>query len=380
MTISRRGFLLVVGAGLRGVYGSSTSGSGWLHSNQQCTLIPRWSPPLALEMPISAATSWITPTECFYVFNHSGLFDVDGANWTVKVSGEVDRPLQLTMRDLGRFDQRDIINTLECAGNGRAFFEPKVRAAIQWERGAVGNGVFRGPRLADVLSKAKIRSQAKHIIFRGTDARHDPGIAFVRSIPIEKALGADTVLSTMMNGRPLSIVHGFPLRVIVPGWIGAASVKRLTEIRVSEHEAEGEYMQESYRMTAAPNSESPTGSRAITSLKIKSIISEPANGAYVPRQPVTIRGLAWAGEAQVAKVEVSTDSGLTWHMSHLHESRGKYAWRSWQYSWITSARGKQEIRVRASDTLGQSQPEAPVWNPRGYMWNGIDKIRITVEG
>jgi len=280
-------------------------------------------------MRLSSASSWITPTKCFYVFNHSEVFNIEGHSWTINVSGEVDRTLTLTFSDLLGFQQTRITNTIECAGNGRAFFKPSV-PGVQWKSGAVGTAVFQGPHLADVLAAARIRRTAKHIVFTGADSLLPSRQQFTRSIPLEKALNPNTILAILMNGRPLSPRHGFPLRLIVPGWIGAASVKRVIAITASRHEAESEYMQENYRL-AMNDSSGPTTSFAITSLRVKSTILHPLNGSISPHYPLIIRGLAWAGEADIAKVEVSTNVGTTWHPAHLEQPYAKYAWRFWSY-------------------------------------------------
>jgi sulfite oxidase len=340
------------------------------------TLLPRWTPPLAREMPIVSANSWVTPTACFYIFNHSEPFDIDIKKWSVRVGGEVEHPLSLTLRQLKSMHQVEVTNTLECAGNGRAFSNPRV-TGVQWERGAVGNAIFRGPRLADILARAKIRKTTKHIIFTGADSASHSEPRFVRSIPIEKALDPQTILATRMNESLLSREHGFPVRVIVPGWIGAASVKRVTALWAAEHEAAGKYMHDSYRLPLDPSA-GDAGSFALTSLRVKSIITQPLNGQRVSPGPITIRGVAWAGEAQIARVEISTDAGVSWAAAHLERSRAKYAWRAWEQSWLPLAEGTHEIWARATDSTGQIQPLEPRWNARGYMWNGVDKVAISV--
>jgi sulfite oxidase len=338
-------------------------------------LVARWSPPLAREMLLSRAATWITPAASFFVFNHSEALAVNAGNWVIRVSGEVERPLTLSLGDIQRLDRVEVTNTLECAGNGRAFFRPKV-PGVQWERGAVGNARFQGPRLADVLASARTRKTTRHIIFTGADSPDPSGPQFVRSIPVEKALDSETILATNMNELPLAVERGFPLRVIVPGWIGAASVKRVTAIWASEHEAPGEYMQKSYRLPLDPSAPGG-GSFAITSLRVKSMVTEPVAGQPLPAGPFTIRGFAWAGEARIDKVEISTDSGITWHPARLKRSHARYAWTSWDLGWVFEE-GSHEIWARATDSNGQIQPHEPAWNERGYTWNGIDKVTVSV--
>jgi DMSO/TMAO reductase YedYZ molybdopterin-dependent catalytic subunit len=180
---------------------------------------------LDLETPAEYLNSWITPVSHFFVRNH--MYEpgsVNATTWSLKISGEVERHLSLTMQDLSRLGRHAVINTLECAGNGRGLYQPRV-PGIQWERGGVGNARFSGPRLRDVLERAGIKSTAKHVIFRGMDGVPGKVPPFVRSIPIEKALDRDTLIATQMNDAVLSKHHGFPARALVPGWIGAASIK-----------------------------------------------------------------------------------------------------------------------------------------------------------
>src|SRR5579884_955028 len=201
---------------------------------------------LDLEMPTEFATTWITPVQHFFVRNH--MFEpatLDASAWRLTVGGEVDKPLTLTFSDLTRFEQHSVTNTLECAGNGRGFHNPKVPGA-QWGRGAVGNARFSGARLADILKRAGVKATGKHVMFRGLDEVPGKVPPFIRSIPLEKATHADTLLATHMNAAPLPKHHGFPARALVPGWIGAASCKWLTEIKVLDKEFEGNFMNQGY--------------------------------------------------------------------------------------------------------------------------------------
>ena len=379
MRISRRDFIFGASA-LATAYsyplltGEIADGQHSLNA-AACNLISRWTSPPTLEMPRSSASSWITPVECFYVFNHSNFPALTTADWRLKISGEVERPLTLDWAALKRFKQIEVINTLECAGNGRAFFKPPIEG-VQWASGAVGNAVFRGPKLKDLLAMAQVKTTARHVAFVGQDNALLAGPQFVRSIPIEKVLDPNTILAVAMNGRPLTPEHGYPLRALVPGWVGAASVKRIIEIQLLANEAQGEMMQSFYRI---PDPEHPSNSIAVTALQVKSIITSPLDGSILRRVPLTIQGVAWAGESAIVKVELSTDSGQSWQPAHVAASHGKYAWRSWSYSWTPPNAGTFSIAVRATDTRGNVQPQASPWNPRGYLWNGIDSIRVVVQ-
>ncbi len=335
-----------------------------------------------LEMPVHLLDSWITPVELFYVRNHLALPSVNLPEWRLVVTGEVERPLELTLGDLEKFEPTSVTNTIECAGNGRAFYRPRV-PGIQWTRGGVGNARFTGPRLADVLRRAGLKSTAKHVAFNGLDEPPGKVPDFIRSIPIEKAMHPDTLLATQMNGAPLTIHHGFPVRALVPGWLGAASVKWLIEIRVLDHEFDGPFMKPGYSLPKrplAPGEEvSPEDTVGIRSLDVKSIIARPGEGSHWKLGPIRISGAAWAGEAEIVRVDVSTDFGRTWQAAALGREQAKYAWRLWEHVWTPAAPGSYVLMSRATDTAGRTQPLAPSWNPSGYLWNVVDQVRINVE-
>jgi len=295
----------------------------------------------------------------------------------------VEDALQLGYADLQKLEPATVTNTLECAGNGRAFFEPRA-PGIQWQRGAVGNARWMGPRLKDILNRAGVKPTGKHVVFKGLEEPPGKVPQFMRSIPIEKALDPDTLLATHMNGERLSAHHGFPARILVPGWIGAASLKWVAEIRVLDHEFDGNYMKPGYRMpmrSLTPGEElgPQDATIAITKLNVKSVIAAPGNGSTLRRGPLTIRGAAWAGEEEVVRVDVSTDSGQSWTPAELGSDRAKYAWRLWQYTWKPKKPGEYVIMSRATDRAGRVQPAQAAWNPAGYLWNPIDQVKIHVE-
>ena len=340
---------------------------------------------LTLEMPVSRLTSWITPVESFYVRNNLLMPELDLSNWRLTITGEVKRSLTFTFQEFIQLAAARVTNTLECAGNGRVNFRPAING-VPWGRGGVGNAVFEGPRLRDALQKAGLTSRAIHVAFRGMDALPQQGTPeFIRSIPIEKALDPNTLLATKMNGAPLTPQHGFPARGLVPGWIGAASIKWLQEIRVLSHEFEGPYMNPGYTIPAADGS--PADARQhgattpITSLRIKSIIAQPSDGAVLHRSqgPLTIRGATWAGESAVERVEISTDEGRSWHPAPFDNDHAKYAWRLWHFEWRPHRPADYSILSRATDAAGRAQPMESPWNRGGYLWNGVDRIRVRIE-
>jgi sulfite oxidase len=274
-----------------------------------------------------------------------------------------------------------VVNTLECAGNGRSFQRPQV-PGIQWSRGAVSTAKFSGPRLRDVLQRAGVKPTGKHVMFRGLDEVPGKVPPFIRSIPIEKALDGDTLVATHMNGSPLTKHHGFPARALAPGWIGAASCKWLTEIKVLESEFAGNFMSPAYRFPNQPvqpgEAVKPEDTHPLTALSVKSVIAGPTDGAKLKAGVVEVHGAAWAGEADVTKVEISTDGGTTWGPAKLGREEARYAWRLWTYDWKAPKSGDYTILSKATDSQGRTQPSTAVWNPSGYLYNAIDQVKIHV--
>lgn len=338
---------------------------------------------LDLEMPPEFFDSWITPVPRFFVRNHMHEpATLNPVEWRLTVGGEVENPLSLSLTDLARLDSHTVVNTLECAGNGRSFQQPHV-PGVQWQRGAIGTARFAGPRLRDLLQRARVKPSAKHVMFRGLDEVPGKVPAFIRSIPLEKATDVDTLVATQMNGNPLLKHHGFPARALVPGWIGAASCKWLTEIKVLEKEFEGNFMKPGYRVPnqpVAPGADvNPDDTHPITVLGVKSVISAPVEGATVKPGTVRVHGAAWAGEADIVKVELSADGGTTWQAARLGNERSKYAWRLWSCQWKAPQAGEYTLMSRATDGQGRTQPMIAAWNPSGYLYNAVDQVKVRVQ-
>ena len=334
-----------------------------------------------LETPVEYFNTWLTPVPHFFVRNHMHEpSELDAETWRLSVGGEVEKSLTLSLSELAKLDTHSVVNTLECAGNGRSFHRPQV-PGVQWGKGAVSTAKFSGPRLRDVLQHAGVKASGKHVMFRGLDEVPGKVPPFIRSIPIEKALDSDTLIATHMNGTPLTRHHGFPARALVPGWIGAASTKWLTEIKVLDSEFVGNFMNPGYRFPNQPvrlgDAVKPEDTHVVTTLNVKSVISGPLDGSNVKPGKVTVHGAAWAGEADIAKVEISTDGGKTWKLASLGKERAHYAWRLWRHDFTAKA-GEYSVLSRATDTQGRVQPETPAWNPSGYLYNAIDQVKIHV--
>ncbi len=386
MSFSRRSFLDAtcrVGTAVAVVrllpFSSAVAGQEGSHSDR---LIVRSDRPQDLETPAHLLNSWITPNALFYVRSHFYTPSIQEAEWTLRIDGEVASPIELTLQQIKRFPSRTTVVTMECAGNGRAFFEPPV-AGVQWERGAVGTAAWTGVRLSDLLRKAGVKSSARHLWLDGADRGLGRAPDFVRNVPMDKAMDPDTLLAYEMNGQPLPVSHGFPLRAIVPAWEGAYSVKWLTHLQVSDHEHDGAFVQAGYRY---PRRRIPPGtlvSQADTvplkELAVKSLITSPATDSVVPPGRIPISGFAWAGEAEIERVEVSTDNGRTWAPARLGQNKARYAWREFECAWRPTEPGSYLVLSRAIDSRGRGQPIVAEWNPGGYLWNAVDHVRVNVN-
>ena len=352
--------------------------------NETGPLTVRVTRPLDAETPVREFTSFLTPNHRFFVRSHFGLPPQDAvseANWKLRVGGLVERSREFSLKDLRQMEAVTITAVVQCSGNGRAFHRPKI-PGVQWERGAVGNAQWTGVRLRDVLAQAGVRGAAHHVQFQGADRPVVDSVPqFIRSIPLEKALHPDTILAYEMNGRPLPLLHGAPLRVITPGWMADSCIKWLNEITVQADEAKGYYMQTAYRVPTKPVEPSAVAggpSTPVEAMVVKSLIAAPQEGETVRVGPVTIQGVAWSGEGKVVKVEVSIDEGKTWEAARFIGEEQPYAWRQWQLVWKAKTAGAFTILCRATDARGETQPATTCWNPSGFLWNGWDRVTMTV--
>jgi sulfite oxidase len=387
---SRRNFLRQMAGAAMGIGASSSllssfsragSQSGTVDIPGEDGMVVRSFRFVDLETPVEYFNTWLTPAPHFFVRNHMHEpSELDAESWRLSIGGEVEKNITLTLVDLAKLQLHSVVNTLECAGNGRGLFRPQV-PGIQWGKGAVSTARFSGPRLRDILDRAGVKASGKHIMFRGLDDIPGKVPPFIRSIPLEKALDADTLIATHMNGSPLTKHHGFPARALVPGWVGSASCKWLTEIKVLESEFVGNFMSPGYRLPNQPvkpgETVKPEDTHPVTALNVKSVISGPLDGSSVGAGRIPLHGVAWAGEADVVKVEVSTDGGTSWNAAKLGREQARYAWRLWSYDWKAGS-GDHTILSRATDSMGRTQPATPVWNPSGYLYNAVDQVKIHV--
>lgn len=345
-------------------------------------LIVRSLRPEDLETPVSLLNSFITPNDVFYVRHHLYAPRTEAAGWKLDVAGEVERPGAITLDEIKSLPRATTTVTLECAGNGRAFFDPPV-AGIQWEKGAVGTARWTGARLSDVLKKFGVKSTGAYVVLDGADKPIGKTPDFIRNVPMAKALHADTIIAYEMNGEPIPPLHGFPLRAIVPGWEGAYAVKWLQRIEVLDREYDGFFVKTAYKYPTkkiAPGAAVDAKDMApLTGLVVKSLITAPLDNATVKAGAVKLSGFAWAGENDIVRVDVSLDNGATWHQAGLGRERERYTWRGFSHEFRIAAPGHYALMARATDNKGNVQPIEAMWNPSGYLWNVIDRVRINVE-
>jgi len=329
----------------------------------------------------------VTPTARHFVRNNSGIPEravrQDLRGWKLVIDGEVHKALALSMDDLASFPQVTLEVVLECAGNGRNLFEPKV-SGTPWQRGAIACSEWTGVRLRDVLQAAGLKSSAVYTGNYGEDIPSDGSESFSRGIPIEKAMDEHTLIALKMNGETLPAAHGFPARLIVPGWIGSAMQKWLNRIWVRDRVHDSEKMSGySYRIPAypiAPGDNPPVEDmRVVTAWQVKSLIARPEpHLEFGVGVPIKARGHAWAGENQVDTVLVSTDFGLQWQETRLIQPSNRYAWYHWETELTFANKGYYEIWARASDETGAAQPFSQPWNPKGYLGNVIHRVPVSV--
>lgn len=345
-------------------------------------LIVRSMRPPDFETPVALLDSFITPNDLFYVRSHLPVPQVDAAAWSLKVGGEVNSPLALSLDEVKKLPAVTITTTLECAGNGRAFFEPAL-AGIQWEKGAVGTARFTGARLSDILKKAGVKTSGLNVEMHAADRPLGTMPAFVRQVPMAKAMHPDTIIAWDMNGQPIPLPHGSPLRAIIPGWEGAYSVKWLNALNVLAKDSDSFWVATGYRY---PNRRVAPGSAVdakdmepLTGLVVKSLITTPANGATFPAGKVAVGGFAWAGENDITKVDISIDNGSTWQPARLTGEQARFTWRRFEFELNATKPQSYLILSRATDSKGNVQPAVSQWNPSGYLWNQYDSIRVDVK-
>jgi sulfite oxidase len=334
--------------------------------------------PLNAETPIPHLRSWITSNAVFFDRNQGEipLEPVSTAEWRLLIDGLVEESIQFTCDQITRLPKAIVSNTMECSGNGRSLL-PQKASGNPWTIGGVGNAVWGGVWLRDLLARARPKPDAKHVAFQGMDRPvGSSGVPFIRSIPIEKAMSS-TLLAYEMNGDPLPLKHGYPLRALALGWTGANCAKWLHKITVMDRPYEGFFMDKVYRVFQ--KDQEPKSGSVVTAIKLKSIITQPLQGESLQTGPITILGAAYAGDGKVEQVDVSVDNGTSWEPATFIGPREPFAWRQWQFIWRADHKGDFKIIARAIDPDGRMQPMNAAWNVLGYGNNGVEAHAILVH-
>jgi sulfite dehydrogenase (cytochrome) subunit A len=351
---------------------------------QKRPLIGVTSRPPQLETPFAVFNDGpITPNNAFYVRYHLAdlPYNLDPDTFTLEVKGKVDKPLKLSLQDIRKMKAVELVAVNQCGGNSRGFFAPRV-AGGQWSNGAMGNARWRGVPLKTVLAMAGVQQGARQVTFNGMDGPvSDKTPDFVKALDIDHASDGEVMLAYGMNGEDLPFLNGFPLRLVVPGYYGTYWVKHLNEITVIDNVYDGFWMKSAYRIPDTPcncvePATAPKATIPINRLTVRSFITNVTDGDKLKAGPTTLRGIAFDGGKGIKEVAVSIDAGKTWTPAKLGKDLGKYSFREWNLPTKLAA-GSHELKVRATNNAGDSQPMDPLWNPAGYLRNVVETVRVT---
>ena len=327
-----------------------------------------------MDRPVSA-------TEGHFIRSHFTAPKLSSSGWALPVTGELDNPLNISYEELLKMPSHEVVSLMECAGNSRSTMQPPAEG-VQWDNGGLSVSRWKGVSVSTVLEQAGLKGSATDVLFVGADSgkesHADGTLVYEMSIPLEELLHPDSLLAYEMNGEVLPLDHGYPIRLLVPGWYGMTSVKWLSKIVVMDH-PNGGFHEMDYCIYPATNGNGDAKARRVTKLKVKSLISCPNKGDIVTAGTHKMTGVAWSGEGHITKVEVSTDDDRTWHTAKLEEPNGGYSWQHWEYDWEAKILGHALVRSRATDSAGNVQPMLATWNFRGYEVNSIHSVPITVQ-
>lgn len=349
------------------------------------SLISRQQEPENLESPCSIFDSYLTPEHLFYVRNHFEMPELDVITWRLAIDGAVAQRREFDYAEILAMPSRTVIATLECAGNSRTFL-PQQSNGVQWSLGAVGNAEWTGVPLSSVLAQAGLDQAAMEIVLEGADSgaiHEEPktpgGIQYARSLPLSKALSPDVLLAYRMNGSELTQRHGFPIRAVVPGWYGMASVKWLQRIVVSTRPFAGYF--QTFEYSRWERTQGLPSLAALTAGEVKTEIIQPGSDHAVERASTfRVHGAAWAGESAIATVELSVDGGRTWDATQLLDTPRRNCWVRWEYMWDTPAQpGPVTLMARATDREGRPQPLEHGEDERHYAVHHVLKVPVRVQ-
>jgi DMSO/TMAO reductase YedYZ molybdopterin-dependent catalytic subunit len=345
------------------------------------------SRPPNLETPLYHFKEALTPNEALFVRWHIWPIPttVDLAQWRLKVGGNTEKELSLSMDDLKKFEKVTYTAVIQCAGNGRAFFEPRIPGA-QWKHGAMGNVTWSGVRVRDVLNAAGVKPGSVDVAFDGLDKGTLPSVPdYIKSLPVDKVMEDDIMIAYEMNGQPLPMLNGFPARLVVPGWYATYWVKALSDIAVTSAPFDQFWMKTAYRIPDNPCGCVPPGAKPQKTVPVhrmttRSLIIEPAEGAVLKaNKPARIMGIAFSGGYGIKNVIVSTDGGRTWGQARLGKDYGRYSWIQWSYDWKPAKSGTLTLMAKATNSIGESQPDELLWNPPGYLLNRVEPVSVNVK-
>jgi DMSO/TMAO reductase YedYZ molybdopterin-dependent catalytic subunit len=360
---------------------------------QKSPLILLTDRPVQLETPRHYFLQAFTPNDAFYVRWHLETIpnSVDLKEWRLRVEGNVEKPLTLSFPELlKQLAPASIAAVNQCSGNSRSRLQPRVPGG-QWGNGAMGCALWTGVKLREILDAARVKKGSLQVQFEGLDRGKGPegygSNRFMKSLDLSNPVLDEIILAHSMNGEPLPMLNGFPLRVIVPGYFATYWMKSLASIRVLEKEDDNFWMKTAYRIPDTPDgSTTPEDVKAgkvkmipIAQMPVRSFLISPDGSSKIPAGlPVQLRGIAFSGHGGIRSVEISEDGGSHWRAARLGEDHGPYSFRTWDLQWTPAKPGQYEIAVRATDEKDNTQPEGGVWNPGGYLWNAIERQKIPV--
>ncbi|WP_175488362.1 sulfite oxidase [Alteribacillus bidgolensis] len=342
-------------------------------------LITKSLSPENQESPVHFLQPDFISSEYVYRRNHFSFPVITPKNFTLLINGRVNKPLTFHYFDLLKMPAKTIEMVMECAGNKRAKFKPRIYGE-QWEDGAITHGRWKGIPLFHLLSFTEVQEEGQEIVFEGFDAgkqKDNKIVPFARSLPLQNALHPDVLVAYQYNDQPLKFKHGFPLRLVVPQWYGMASVKWLKRITVTDSPFHGPFqtIDYVYYFKNKENRNIP-----VTYMNVNSIIQQPLDQTIRNKGNQLIKGTAWTGRGNITEVVISFDQGKTWRPTLLNKSlAGPYSWVTWQYLWQADKKGEYNIWIRASDSAGRIQPTKPVWNKKGYGYNAISEVHVKIE-
>jgi len=360
---------------------------------QKAPLILLTDRPVQLETPRNYFRTAFTPNEAFYVRWHLPEIpnQVDLEDWKLKIEGNVKKPVALSLSDLmEKFKPVSLAAVNQCSGNSRSRFQPRVPGG-QWGNGAMGNAMWTGVRLRELLDAAGVKEGSTQVQFQGLETGPGPkgsgSNVFLKSLDLSDSALDEAVIAYLMNGEPLPMLNGFPVRLVVPGYFATYWMKCLTWIRILSAPDENFWMKTAYRVPDTPRGNTtPEEMKAggvktvpITRMPVRSFFVSPEEGAKLPAgMNVALRGIAFSGYGKIVRVEISEDGAKTWREAQLGEDHGAYSFRTWEAQWTPKTPGSYTIAVRATDEKGNVQPDELVWNPGGYLWNRIEKQEFVV--